>query len=100
MNHTAVHDSRDNTSTVFSHFQGDAHRFVGVLLELNESYARDVLQLATVIGHVIDLIAAVEVRLERWRCDAERLLAVDFSRDHVMCVQQSLLRWKGRQIED
>lgn len=92
MNHTTVHDSRDNTSTVFSHFQCDAHRLVGILLKLNETNARDMLKLATVVGYVIDLVASVQIGLERWRCDAERFFAVDFSRDHVMRVQQSLLR--------
>lgn len=98
MNHAAVHDSCDDTSTIFSHFQGDAHRFVCILLELNKSDARDVLKFASIVGDVVDFVATVEIRAERRGCDAERFIAVDFSCNHVMRVQQSL--WKIEGISD
>jgi len=63
MDHAAVHDSRDDTSAVLSHFQGDAHRLVGIFLELNKSDARDMLKLAAVICYVVDLITPIEIGL-------------------------------------
>lgn len=63
------------------------HWFVGVLLELHKSDARNVLQLA--IFDAVGVVA-IQKRSQWWRCDAESLLAVYFSCNDIVCVQKSL----------
>lgn len=98
MNHASVHDSSDDTSAVLSHFQRDAHRFIGVFLELHKSYARDMLKLSTVICYVVDLIATVEIGRDGWGRDAQCFFTIDLSCDHVVRVQQSLRKNKKTKV--
>lgn len=73
---------------------GTYHWFVGVLLELHKSYARNVLELA--IFDAVGVVA-IQKRSQWWRCDTEGFFAVYFSRNDIVCVQKSL-RKKGENI--
>lgn len=64
MDHAAVHNPCHNTPAILCHLERDAHRFVRVLLELDQSHAGHVLQLAIV--HRVDIVT-VEIRRNGWR---------------------------------
>lgn len=89
MNHSAVHDSRHNAPAIFGHLQRDAHRLVGVLLELHQADAGHVLQFTVV--HGINVVhAAVQVRSHRGRRNSQRLIAVHLSSNYIVSMQKSL----------
>lgn len=67
--------------------QNTYHWLVGVLLELDQPHAGHVRHLP-VFGAV--RIVAIQIRRQRRRRDAQRLLAVHFSCDHVVRVQKGL----------
>ena len=89
VDHPAVHDAGHDAPAVLGHLERDAHRFVGVLLELHQTHTGHVLQFAVVDG--IDVVhAAVQVGRDRGRRHPQRLVAVDLSCNYIVSVQKSL----------
>lgn len=65
------------------------HRFVGVLLELNQTHSGDVFHIDVTVGS-FDVVAAVQVWHYGRGRHADGILPVHFVSDHIVSLQQRL----------